>query len=507
MAASSSSSSCYLGHGREAVDAFNAACTQLQVRGNITSEDIKGLEGLRDVLKTIFDKEISALRAPAAGVGTGSAGTEELIRKTAKDHDLAVARTDAAIQGLSAVVQITPRNMKKSPSELAQSATVDRTASTPEVHHEASRRQLRSLTTISWDQIFTYRNALGLLHGREPSSPLTPDDLHAVLQDCVNVTHLDYPSIGRASLQRLTAPLPDLLLPALRSINLEYCGLTDTDLTALVKRYPKFASLNLRGCSDLTDDGIAEIAAHCKDLTHLNLNRCEQISHFGIAEIAANCPELRSLSLRNNITLVTNAALVAALVAIGTGCPKLTSLDLTGIELMDAEIAAIIARCPNLTSLWLLSCHNLAAASFAAIARCRRLTSLDVSFNSDLKDVAFASALDIGFPELTSLDLIDCRELTAGGIAALVARCPKLASLNLAVNDLTNTDIDTIATGCPGLTFIDLGGNGTLSLRGIVALITRCPRLASIDIGACRRLPYTVAAALAADYPAITILH
>ena len=75
----------------------------------------------------------------------------------------------------------------------------------------------------------------------------------------------------------------------------ECCEVSDAGLQTLVASCPMLESLNLRGCSQLTD---AAIGCLGPALRCLNLNGCDQITDAGLKFLAGSCPNLESLNLK-----------------------------------------------------------------------------------------------------------------------------------------------------------------------------------------------------------------
>lgn len=286
-----------------------------------------------------------------------------------------------------------------SPTEIAKSKGVNPATRSIAIH--LLDKQLHDFTCISVEQICEYRNALGLLRDREPSALLTPADLNAVLNRCVNVTHLDLRELTPPSLvQVLTAPLP-----AVRSIDL---AMRDSELRGInfvefITRHTELISLDLSFCYRLTDSSIAALAGYCRKITSLKLHNCWGIKGTCLAALAKHCSRLTSLDLSN--AGLKDDALVDS---PAEGFSALTSLQLRNILLTNAGCIKLVKRCPN-------------------------LTSLAVGFGP-------------GHPGRSD-----------GVFAGIGAVCPKLTSLDLCYYVGTGTTLDAVAAAFRNLTFLDLG--------------------------------------------------
>lgn len=92
----------------------------------------------------------------------------------------------------------------------------------------------------------------------------------------------------------------------LQSLNLRACRrLTDGCLKYIGnllrlqhrKGHPPLTSLDLGGCSRLTDDGVATILPSCSSLTHLDLRGCKQLTPRIEELLAKYCPAMADLTL------------------------------------------------------------------------------------------------------------------------------------------------------------------------------------------------------------------
>jgi hypothetical protein len=89
----------------------------------------------------------------------------------------------------------------------------------------------------------------------------------------------------------------NLALPLhLKSIDLSKCSITDKSIEYLCRlvalkpnRIYDLGKLNLRGCTNLTDQSIRLLALNFKELNHLNITNCVRVSDDSLKEIKFNC--------------------------------------------------------------------------------------------------------------------------------------------------------------------------------------------------------------------------
>ena len=66
--------------------------------------------------------------------------------------------------------------------------------------------------------------------------------------------------------------------------------LTNDMLIAIAKRFPNMRAIDLTGCRQITDAGVAALAENCKDLIHVDFRRCTQLTDAAFAQFRALFP-------------------------------------------------------------------------------------------------------------------------------------------------------------------------------------------------------------------------
>ena len=80
-----------------------------------------------------------------------------------------------------------------------------------------------------------------------------------------------------------------------------------------------------------------------------------------------------------------------------------------------------------------------------------------------------------GCPQLRSLNITCSGNITDEGIRALASGCPQLQSLNIrSCGNITDEGIRAVATGCTQLQSLDISNCRNITDAGIRALATRC---------------------------------
>ena len=232
----------------------------------------------------------------------------------------------------------------------------------------------------------------------------------------------------------------------------------------------------------------------------------------GELEIWVLCDEVPWYNYRNSIT----SAKVAGKIATQTtalmfnDCPKLASLDLSGLDTSDVtNMSNMFSYCWSLTSLDLSpldtsnvtnmrgmfsECSSLASLDLSPLdtsnvtdmsymlSGCSKLTSLDLS-PLDTSKVTNMSYMLYYCPSLTSLDLSPLDTSNVTNMSSMLRGCSRISSFDLSPLDTSNvTDMSYMLSGCSKLTSLDLSSFDTSNVTGMGGMFSGCSRLASLDL-------------------------
>ena len=107
-----------------------------------------------------------------------------------------------------------------------------------------------------------------------------------------------------------------------------------------------------------------------------------------------------------------------------------------------------------------------------------------------------------GLPQLQSLKIINCDNITDEGMKALATGCPQLQSLDISVClDITDEGITAVASGCTQLQSLDISGCGDITDAGMKALASGCTQLQSLSMTCCTNITDAGITALANGLP------
>ena len=206
----------------------------------------------------------------------------------------------------------------------------------------------------------------------------------------------------------------------------------------------------------------------------------------GELEIWVLCDEVPWYNYRNSIT----SAKVAGKIATQTtalmfnDCPKLASLDLSGLDTSDVtNMSNMFSYCWSLTSLDLSPLDTSNVTNMSSMLRgCSRISSFDLS-PLDTSNVTDMSYMLSGCSKLISLDLSSFDTSQVESMGGMFDGCSRLASLDLSSFDTSNvTGMSRMFYGCSSLASLDVSSFDTSGAVGMKGMFSGCSKLALLDV-------------------------
>ena len=206
----------------------------------------------------------------------------------------------------------------------------------------------------------------------------------------------------------------------------------------------------------------------------------------GELEIWVLCDEVPWYNYRNSIT----SAKVAGKIATQTtalmfnDCPKLASLDLSGLDTSDVtNMSNMFSYCWSLSSLDLSPLDTSNVTNMRGMfSECSSLSSLDLS-PLDTSNVTDMSYMLSGCSKLTSLDLSSFDTSQVESMGGMFDGCSRLASLDLSPLDTSNvTGMSRMFYGCSSLASLDVSSFDTSGAVGMKGMFSGCSKLALLDV-------------------------
>ena len=303
----------------------------------------------------------------------------------------------------------------------------------------------------------------------------------------------------RKSLRELVSGLHSLA-PTLTCLNLSGCySLTDHGLTSLLGQdLPALTTVNMSLCKEVTDRSLGRVAAHCPNLESLDLGGCTGITNAGLL-LLSTLPALRHLSLRSCWQL-SDAGVAylsglperpgvqrqqSALESLNLqDCQKLTDLALRyiaqglGIKTLNLSFCAnvsdsgmkSVAKMSSLSTLNLRSCDNISDIGVGYLAEgCVGLQNLDVSFCERVSDRAMIHVAS-GLFNLQTLSMAACK-ITDDGLCKISKTLLDLKTLNIGqCIQVSDVSLEQMGASLLNLKRIDLYGCTRVTEQGLACL-------------------------------------
>ena len=267
--------------------------------------------------------------------------------------------------------------------------------------------------------------------------------------------------------------------PRLISFNSINTNITDVGMVALVTGCPSLTSLTVSS-SPLTDVAAKAIGDTCHAIVHLHLDGGFQVTDDGFVALLTGCPELTNLNISG--WSISNSGIKTAL-STHPSKLKLTELDISYCPGVTGEgITAIAENCPVLKVLHLLGIFvdydEVVSIEFPS------LTSLQAN-SCEIEDTAFACVI-AGCPNLLELCAPNC--LTDNGLKGLGA-CKTLRKVYLEeCVSVTDVGMQAIAKGCVALTDFSMSDNSNITDDGLRHLSIGCVALRRLSLHNCTKI-------------------
>ncbi|KAM7265809.1 hypothetical protein ACFE04_003492 [Oxalis oulophora] len=308
-------------------------------------------------------------------------------------------------------------------------------------------------------------------------------------------------------------------------------SVNDDALVLVSLRCRNLTRLKLRGCREITGEGIEAVAKNCKRITKLSFGSC-LFGATAMNAVVENCTELQELSikrLRGNhdganpimpgaaaktlrsiclkelmngqsfeplITGCSNLKTLkiirclgewdSSLEMIGHCNSSLTEIHLERLQVSDIGLAAV-SRCPNLETLHLIKTLDCSDYGLGRVAEnCRKLRKIHIDgWRTDRIGDEGLIAVSKHCTELLELVLIGVNA-TYRSLSCISAKCLKLERFALCGGEtIGDGEIECIATKCQALKKLCIKGCN-ITDRGIEAFAYGCPNLIKIKVKKCR---------------------
>lgn len=295
------------------------------------------------------------------------------------------------------------------------------------------------------------------------------------------------------------------------------------------KSLTQLKKIKLKGCIQITDEGIESFSLACGPLKKFSCGSCG-FGARGLNAILENCSELEDLTVKRL------RRIDGQLERIGPGQGKLKRLclkDLHNGQLFAPLLSGskhlrtlILSRnsgywdhmmenmTGNLQELTELQIENmqLGDKGLVAVSRCLKLEVFYLSKVSDCTDVGISTVAN-GCRKLRKVHLDSCkfRRIADDGLLSIASKCPELQEIVLMGIDTTIVSLNALASNCPVLERMALCNsdavgdlemfciaakfmalkklcikNCSISDDGLEAIANGCPNLVKLKVKRCK---------------------
>lgn len=261
-----------------------------------------------------------------------------------------------------------------------------------------------------------------------------------------------------------------------------FCGIPRTATLYALSGFTNLLTLNLAECVHLTDGAVVNFANRCRELNKLSMKNCHHVTDYGVRALAKSCPQLGSLNIRG-CWKVTNTGVGE----LAKYCPYLSSLNIRYCDDVTTDVLEKLSSCPLLSSLSTTSIDTDTDME-SICSGFTKLNQLSIESAFNVTDACLGKLVS-SHPQLSSLTLRDCPELTDEGLKWLV-NC-SLTSLKISACKVTDELLGKLATGCPQLSVLKLSDYGSdygVSDYGLGMIGEHCEHLSELYLCGCYKV-------------------
>jgi F-box/leucine-rich repeat protein 14 len=306
------------------------------------------------------------------------------------------------------------------------------------------------------------------------------------LSGCYNVT-----DIGLA--HAFASPLPTLT-----QLDLSLCKqVTDSSLGRIAQHLRNLETLELGGCCHVTNTGLLLIAWGLRKLRRLNLRSCWHVSDQGIGHLAGRGLQDDS-DIDDDDAVVSMAAAVThsfapPLPEEGQGTRNLEYLGLQDCQrLTDESLRYIAAGLPKLKTINLSFCVSITDSGLRHLAKMSSLRELNLRACDNVTDSGLAHLSEglsgSGGSCLTSLDVSFCDKIGDVALNHVAQGLFRLKTLSLSACRISDDGLAQIASSLPELEVLHIGQCNKVTDKGLLRIAENLKQLRAIDLYGCTRV-------------------
>lgn len=160
-------------------------------------------------------------------------------------------------------------------------------------------------------------------------------------------------------------------------------------------------SLDLSGCTQITDEAMEALVVQCPNLSQINLERCSKLTNKSIRTLLRDIKVVFSDSSKDNLLHTSGVGKSIHVVLRGLSL-KLTSINLEGCDWLEDDHIQLLANRFRTT-----------------------LTTLSLKYCKKISDLT-VDILVRHCPNLSKVSIVECSRFTLAGLKTLIQKVPSL---------------------------------------------------------------------------------
>ncbi|KAF4520640.1 hypothetical protein B566_EDAN007506 [Ephemera danica] len=287
-------------------------------------------------------------------------------------------------------------------------------------------------------------------------------------------------------------------LPSLTQLDLSLCKqVTDSSLGRIAQYLRNLEVLELGGCCHVTNTGLLLISWGLRKLRRLNLRSCWHVSDQGIGHLAGRGLQEDSDPDDDEVAVSMAAAVTHSfappLPEDGHGTRNLESLGLQDCQrLTDEALRYIAAGLPKLKSINLSFCVSITDSGLRHLAKMASLSELNLRACDNVTDSALAHLSEglsgSGGSSISSLDVSFCDKIGDQALNHVSQGLFRLKSLSLSACRISDEGLAQIASSLPDLEVLHIGQCNRVTDKGLARIAENLRQLRVIDLYGCTRV-------------------
>ncbi|KAK6118355.1 hypothetical protein DH2020_047926 [Rehmannia glutinosa] len=282
-------------------------------------------------------------------------------------------------------------------------------------------------------------------------------------------------------------------LQKLRSLSITACkGVSDLGIEAVGKGCPDLKMIALRKCLLVSDRGLVSFAKAAESLESLQLEECHRITQYGIFGILANCcKKLKALALANCLGIQDLDFGGLPLTSLCLSLRSLTIRNCPGFG--DAGLGLLGRLCPKLTQVDLSGLQGITDAGVLPLVQCSEagLVKVNLSECVNLTDNVVTAIAKLHGETLEFLNLDGCKYVTDVSLMAIARNCTVITELDVSRCGITDSGIAALAAAEQiSLQILSLGGCFLVSDESLPFLVVLGKNLVGLNIQHCRGISF-----------------